>query len=898
MNHKLIHNPAINSTAFKAGVGLLSFGISTLAIAQQEATSSEANVEPAAVEQVLVTGSRIRQEAPTGSSVVNIEASEIQAFPASNVVEMLGRFPQVSGAGMNEEVKRAEGVGVRGVNGLRSSDFNLRGLGPGATLVLFNGARTPPTGATGRSMDTSTIPAIALERVEIVADGASAIYGSDAIAGVINFIPYKTYDGAQTRLRYGDAKGNYDTFQVGQLLGQEWTGGGWVLALEHVKSSRLSATERPQFRSDLREFGGRDYRNTQCSPGNILVGSTSYAIPEGGVTPATAGLLTPGTSNRCEVSRLADLRPDHERNAAYFNITHEFTDHIEAYAGLGYSKRETHVRDTVLGSMNLLHTVTVPNTNAFFVAPPGTNPDSVRVEYFFGDDHGLLDFIGHQSWVQWNTGVNFDLPGNWQGNLEYVRGISQYEASTHGVFVPALNEMLASSDPATAYNVFGGGNSESIVSQLFRHRYDPHANYRTNNVTLRADGPVWELPGGMLRAAVGLEYHDLNTYVGNNLGDVWTMQANHRHIITERDTESVFAEALIPIVGAQNAVSGVRALDLSLAIRHDKYSDVGGTTNPKIGLDWSPIDSLLVKASYGTSFKAPFLNDTVVPSIGGAMIWQSNIDPLSPTGRSTGLIWSDSNPTLEPEEAETWSLTLEYRSDALPGLSLSGTFFAIEHTGTIDAPDRVNALSIPQLAAFVTRNPTEAQIEAVRATGVAERGVRPDVVNWLIDGRPQNLGGLKLEGIDFLGRYEWATDVGYFYSQIGGTYMTKFGVQTLPGDPFVDELNTIYAPLELQVRGSLGWTLGPWMAEAHVNHTGSYTNNRVTPHETVDSYTTVDARVSYAFETPLMREVRFGIEALNVLDEDPNFVNIDGGMDLSVASSLGRVISVSATVNW
>ncbi len=864
-----------------------------------ETQQSEAAEELEELELIVVTGSRIRGVAPTGSNLLEIGSAEIEKMPATNIVNLLQREPAFTGIGNSEGVKRSVGSGVRGVNSSRGSDINLRGIGPRATLVMFNGMRMPPTGATGRNMDSSMIPSLVMERIEVVPDGASAIYGSDAIAGVVNFIARDSYDGAQTRVRFGSAD-SYDALQIGQLVGSEWDTGGFVLGFEFNGHSSLNGTDRDWYRSDLRARGGRDYRATQCSPGTIVVDGVSYAIPAGGVTAANVGDLVPGTRNRCELSRLADILPEQQTYSGYGSVTQRVGERSEVYFRGIFSQREFDLYESIVGSQALTATVTVPGSNPYFVRPPGTT-GPVRVDYSFINDRGVYDYGGKARWIQAQAGVKTELWGDWEATLDYSFARSDSSILVYGIYNPALNAALASTDPATALNPFGGPNSAALMGEIFRNHYDPYGHGRTNDVSLSANGSLFDLPGGTVRLAVGGEYYRLKFYAGNHIGDARTAEANKVSKYSPRDVTSAYTEVFVPVVGAGNAVPGIESLDLSAAVRYDRYSDVGGTTNPKIGLNWEPFNGLTLKASYGTSFKAPFVNDTASPAVGASLVYSTVIDPLSPTGTSSGISWSDGNPDLGPEEATTRSYTALFEPDAIPGLRVSGTYFSIDYRDAIDGINATSALANPLLAPWVIRNPTPQQIADLEArAGIPYRGTVPASISWIVDTRNQNLGGLRMEGVDFSLSQSWRTSIGQWDAGISGTYVTKYDVQVLKGAAYTDERNTLYNPLKLRMRGNIGWRNQNVTAEAFVNYTNGYDNIEVAPVQKVGSYTTVDVRAAYDFfdTDGWLSDVTVGLEALNVLDKDPPFVDIDSGADLSVASALGRYVSLSITKRW
>ncbi len=255
------------------------------AVSQSSGEGSFSNLE-----EVVVTGSRIRGAKLVGSSSVTVDQDMLQHTTAVTVADILKQVPQFAPIGVNSTSNAVQGVNTSNLT--RATALNLHGAGPVATLVLLDGHRMIASGQGGIYVDPSTIPAVALERVEIVPDGGSAIYGSDAIAGVVNLILRRNYDGAETSVRYGSAHG-YSRKQLSQIFGFSWAGGSLMAAYENIRNSNLAGSDRDFFRSNLTASGGADYRSSFCSPGNISLGGTFYTIPG----------LTVGR-NRCELAKL------------------------------------------------------------------------------------------------------------------------------------------------------------------------------------------------------------------------------------------------------------------------------------------------------------------------------------------------------------------------------------------------------------------------------------------------------------------------------------------------------------------------------------------------------------------------------------------------------------------
>ena len=283
----------------------LAIGIASPGVAFAQDTAPEASdvaqAEPEASGEIVVTGSRLRGVAPVGSSVTVLGREEVELSGAVTTDRLIQQLPQVFDLGVSEN-SRGQGGGSGNIT--YGNTINLRGIGPYATLILVDGHRAVNN---SRAFEPSVIPTLGLERVEVVADGASAIYGSDAIAGVVNLIPRRSLNGVEATARYG-AGADFDESQLGVAFGKTWSTGQAMLAYERVYRSNLSGDDRDFFRSDQRAFGGNNYSVTRCSPGTLRAGGVSYALPTQ-LTAANAGSLVAGSTNSCNDLIGQDLIP-------------------------------------------------------------------------------------------------------------------------------------------------------------------------------------------------------------------------------------------------------------------------------------------------------------------------------------------------------------------------------------------------------------------------------------------------------------------------------------------------------------------------------------------------------------------------------------------------------------
>jgi hypothetical protein len=207
------------------------------------------------LDQIVVVGTHIRGMAPVGAEVITIERQELDRLGVATAHEAIRTLPQSFAGGVSEDTLATSSTRESGGNIVESTAINLRGLGAASTLVLLNGHRLAPGGQDGIFTDVSNLPLTAIERVEVFPDGASALYGSDAVGGVVNIHLRRDYEGAETRARIGSVTaGGAREYQVGQTFGKSWGSGHGLLSLEYYRRDRLPSSERRQMDSDLREL--------------------------------------------------------------------------------------------------------------------------------------------------------------------------------------------------------------------------------------------------------------------------------------------------------------------------------------------------------------------------------------------------------------------------------------------------------------------------------------------------------------------------------------------------------------------------------------------------------------------------------------------------------------------
>ena len=414
-----------------------------------------------------------------------------------------------------------------------------------STLTLLNGRRVAPSGQ-GQFIDVSTIPLAAVERIEILTDGASAIYGADAVAGVINILLRKDFDGAETGLQYGaTTQGGLDEQRFSQLFGQSWSSGNALVVAELYKRDPLDA-------------GDRD-----------------FLVDAGAVSPTY-------------------LLPKRKLGSMVFNLEQQLPANFDLSSNLLYSYEE--------------------------VLSMGT------------EDGTILDFSSPTT-NKWSAsmGLGYMPTPDWRISLDGT---------------------LARVATKTAFEV-----EEPRPASAARIVSDYNDRYRTWTLDLKGDGPLFDLPAGTVRLAVGTSYRSDD--VKSTRTRFIPVTRFEVRAIDAREVTAFFGELYVPIVGERQNFSWAKRIELSLAGRYDDYSDFGSTTNPKFGLVWSPIDSLDLRASVGSSFRAPTVAEKSISRRGQQI---STDEVTAPNGVGTALIFDLlGSGELTAEEADNKAFGFTFR---------------------------------------------------------------------------------------------------------------------------------------------------------------------------------------------------------------------------------------------
>jgi outer membrane receptor protein involved in Fe transport len=650
--------------------------------AQQVAQAQVAQAQTAQAsevpEQVLITGSLIHGAAAVGVPVTNLGT---QDFAQTGSLTTADLFRTVPSANVTPGP-----VGTLANNNIgKQTRVNIRNLDPNdgtRSLMMVDGYRFPPQGEADCTIDPSIIPAIALDRIDILVDGASATYGSDAIAGVINIILKRAYDGAVTQLRVTTSKGK-QAYQASQLYGRTWDGGDITLSYEWGENTPIHSKDAPRFGLDFTPWGLDDRTPIRSSlPGTISVGNPTqpaslglgtgganalghnctncWAIPAGAGVPFDASLnaglgpLAPssaatlnwtsfavpgnggptapaaGTRNVFNPYSIAWYDAAQQKNSAVMTVDQRLTKDISFFGEGFYSNR----RAQYLNPSNLSPSSTndlsvqIPTINPYY--PTGGAPTNLKVNYNLGLERPSFTSATELA-DRYLFGLNIDLPAGWTGKVYFSETFDNTIDQVLDANPNAVSAALGWTIPSAAgvgtqpglatwtkpgavpyLNLFCDPrtvqcNSPTTLNYVTGIRAFT-SDYWINEKGVTFDGPLFSVPAGQVKAAVGANYttHTFffkvldSTSAPSLLVPVYT-DARHKQVWAN------FAQVNIPVIGDSNAFPGIRKLDLEGSWRHDQYGDVGGTSNPKVAFNWQVSEDigLTFRGAWGQSFRAP-----------------------------------------------------------------------------------------------------------------------------------------------------------------------------------------------------------------------------------------------------------------------------------------------------
>ena len=872
---------------------------------------------PHAVEEVRVTGTHIRGGVPAAPVLV-LDRESLDRSGHTTLAGALQALPQNYG-GQDTEGTVATGADTQGSNSTYATGINLRGLGPSATLVLVNGRRLGGSGISGDFADLSTLPTVAVSRVEILLDGASAVYGSDAVAGVVNEILRQDLEGGEVRVSAGaGASGTPREYQVGAVVGHLWASGGVLLAYEYYQRDALAAADRAYTASaDLRPFGGTDRRVTTAFPGNVVavnpatgVSGPFYGIPAGqngvGLRPAD---FQAGVINRTSRQDGLDVLPGQRRQSLYAAAHQDVGERLEVSGDARYGFRAA--RATIAGPTS---TFTIGRNNPFFVSPNGAASNQIQYSFVGELPNPIIRATAEN--LSASLGGRLRLAGDWaaDGYLGFSQEID--EARSKGnVNTAILAEALGNSADRreTAYtpardgffNPYTGlaANPVAVTSAIGSGFTINRSRSQVRTANLQADGSLFSLPGGPVKVALGV---NARRETFRRVGSSYTSTvapAAQNGVDGSRGVVAGFAEVRVPLVGDGNARPGIALLELSGAVRAERYSDFGHTIDPKVGLIWAPVPDLRLRATYGQSFHAPGLNQ---------LLGLESISPINLTlagAQVLTLSRQGGNLDLQPETANSWTAGFDYRPPWSPGSHLSLTWFDTDYKNRIGRPVNENiagALEDPRFAAFVQRvSPATnaADLALVRdllsrPNATAAAGLNPPASYVaIVDLRNVNTGELHVRGLDLQLTQSMPAFGGSLALSADATRLLTYDQRLTPTAAAGDLLGRVTYPAKLRGRLAADWTRGHLGGGVAVNYLIRFHDALGTR---ISDQTTVDLQLRAKAPAGRFDGATVSLSVRNLFDKAPPFYDNPTGYayDPGNADVIGRFVRIQLTKSW
>jgi iron complex outermembrane receptor protein len=702
--------------------------------------------------------------------------------------------------------------------------------------------------------------------------------------------------------RVGSADGYHDA-QVGGIAGKAWGSGSAFVSVDYAKNSALLNSDREFITNDRRRFGGADARSTTCSPGTISYGGATYPLGAGNGRGVLLSSLSSGPANRCDLSQYNSLIPETEHGSVYGYAEQKLSDSIKVFAqGFFYSRTGESARQSYT-----LTNYRVPTTNVFYPADVASSGTPVLINYSFNNVLGP-DYADVSSKVsQVLAGIDGDI-GDYHYKLTASTGRGEDEENNaHALSNYAVAQAIASSDPATAFNVFGGpgANSAALIQQLATGQSIIRGTTHLKTLVAGVDGPLFSLPAGAVRTAVGVEARreSSDAYAFNTANSRTSTVPVITGSSVSRTIKAVYGELLVPLFGAKNRLPLLNQLDISLAGRWEKYSDFGTTNNPKVGVNWKPVNDIVLHASYGTSFRAPSLSESNPRSSGAGIYTGQTIVPGR--GLVSTVTLAGGNADLEPEKARTKSFGIDLAPASMPGFKAGLTYFDIVYDNQVVEGFGLqgNYLLDPVTYAKYVAYPGAANYESLKNLIETSGFTSPGTINYtsvaVIDARKTNTAAVKVDGLDLQLSNVWRLENGSTFTVRGNvTHYLKYD-EAPNGKSYIDRNNVIAYPARNSGRISGTWRLGGWSAQMSANYTNGYINNLSTLMPAIASYTTVDTDLAYTFESDgLMDGMRLSLNVRNLFDKAPPVADFGTGYDPSKASALGRVVAVTVNKSW
>jgi iron complex outermembrane receptor protein len=872
---------------------IASFSLASFAVAQTTAAAStdEKKDETVKLEKFEITGSRIKRfDAETPSPVVRYDLSGIESRGYTTLGEFIQRLPFNSG---NQASVIQTASFTRG-----ATTANPRGLGAQRFLVLVNGRRAvtyplttgPQTlGFNVSVFNFNTIPLGAIDSIEFEKDGASAIYGSDAVTGVLNVKLKKNYQGVTVDYLAGNSTEGHDMFfQQGNITAGTFSPKTQMMASVSYASGN-STFIRDYARSkstDYSTYGdpnkGINLNSSLNWPANLVL-TAAQAAAAGFTTGSGNYVLTGGqptanptkdmfarvtaipNANRYDFAQTFQLIPDYSYLSAFANLNHDFTENISGFSQLIFADNSTHysftpavIQATQNPGTSTSGTLNLPATNPY-------NPFGVDINNFlyrtnfgpprkFDTDESLFDLL---------FGLKGNLPITWGSDWSWEAGATFGQdrvssVSRNQIRAADLQAALNGTTRQTALNPFGPSDNADVVNRLFTVSNSTYKSWgQLYDANVQGKLPWGFYDGGEAGIAVGGELRheylradpDTQAYVGQGGGTPFK---------GSRQVESAYAELTIPVFKIKTAGWLQPAAEIQIAGRWEHYSDFGSTSKPKLAGKLRLTDWLALRGSFSKSFKAPDLGTLFTAQ---TVAFSSTVlsDPKRPGDPAVQMrIVSGGNPNLQPENADTYyaGLLLDMPKGVpnwLKGLELSVDYFKFNLKNLINTPSSTTVLRLEdQLPGAVVRDNTQGS---------------PGPILYLRT-VPFNVATQKYEGVDLGLHYQLKnTRLGDFNFHTTWTYIEHLKIDYGFGAGEFENAAHYNNP-RWNGQVSAGWEQKSYGANVNLDYQGEYWNDGYTPagwHE--GSLSVVNCSVFYNG----FKGIKITLGVRNLFNREPPF---------------------------
>lgn len=933
------------NTSIKAAVRAVLFGSAIVAAGFPAYVAAQ----DAELEEIVVTGSLI----PLDLNAPGVPVSLVTAEDIANsgvkgdMLDVLTKTQPAFYGGLNIGSENGN-VSSGSTNG--GSQLALRNR---ATLVLINGRRAAvsPVAASGgfQFVDVNMIPTSAIERVEVLTDGASATYGADAVGGVVNLILKSDFDGVEVGGRYGaDNSGDYTEQSAYATLGTSSEKTNVTFSTEWYKNDPLLQADRSWGRGIFRtqSFAGSVnnsagdfwYLNEALNAPPQNLDLTAAQIEAAGIyTAYPQGCLPAPDDDFCiqnnfDLSAKPTMIIAKERKSAVMSFDHEINNYFQLFGDMLVSNTTT---TSQLNAQPVSGRVLASNRyNPFNFDVTARNRFVDYPRIYETDTTGWRGVLGFRGDIvgSWK----YEIAGNWNYTTSNFRNYNLIDASAYNAAV--LNG---------TYNPFARVQAPGVIEKMTGTQYRDYTS-SLYAYDAKVYGDVFELPAGKIQLAVGADTGEEKlTYQNDRLDQTggWLQATPTLPFSAKQQRQGYYAEMRIPVFSEDWNVPGFYALDVTLAGRQEVYD----TTDedpfvPKFTLRWQPFgDTFAVRASYSESFVAPTLYELFGPTSEGftqslaLARYDTSGNPLNVNDQPTQYrSQGGSNSDLDPSETTTWTVGLVWNPEgAMQGFEASLDYYNMDETDIVgSAPTSVVLQSVEQqgtaspFANQVTFGTSAAgETYFGRGTPVTSPGQITSSIGdtvWVQNGLI-NLGGIQQEGIDFRVAYSMDTDSwGGFNGSLAGTYLLSYDNQSIPIYKSVDLVGVYHDDYglfpEYRLFLNLGWTLGALsvnLNSTYIPGVDDATFSPPIPQEgslcrsqadfasgdcySVDSYNTWDFRIGYDFsDNEMFQGLRLSAGVNNFTDEEPPLIPSEGNQsrDLTSYDPVGTFYYVEASYKF